>query len=194
MKKLILSLFISTILYSCEYVAKKIYGITDPQLETTESIRQYAQKMDLGIENVLVLNDYGQYKNMMENFNSAIPEAILFDAEGHQVSYKENKEDCNAGLFSTLPNLRKNTSLKKEDLILTDFQKNFLKLDGTPLSEIPKSDYYLFLNWAKFVGKLNKDHVKVWEEMAKKNKYVKIQVYNVNMDIQKKWNVKELPF
>jgi hypothetical protein len=42
--------------------------------------------------------------------------------------------------------------------------------------------------WTVWAGKLNKDHVKIWEDQARNNKNCKVKVIKVNMDMQEYWD------
>jgi hypothetical protein len=53
------------------------------------------------------------------------------------------------------------------------------------------ADFYLLIYWNVWTGKLNKDHVKIWEDLARENKNCKIKVIKVNLDIQEYWEPKE---
>lgn len=180
-------------LISCTAVLKTAYGITNPKLENKETLNKYIASIDLKKENSLVVNDKKNYKEVMADFQRSVPEAILFDREGNQLTYKEKNESCNAGLFATIPQLTANSTLEKTNgKNLKEFSSQLIDLNTKEaISNFPKADYYLFLNWAKFMGKLNKDHVKVWEDLAANNTNVKIAVYKVNMDFQDNWGLKE---
>jgi hypothetical protein len=58
--------------------------------------------------------------------------------------------------------------------------------------DLSDANYHVFIYWAKFAGKLNKDHVKVWENQALENTKTKIKVYKVNMDFQEHWGKETL--
>ncbi|SIS60808.1 hypothetical protein SAMN05421789_103195 [Kaistella chaponensis] len=183
------------ILTSCISIAKTIYGIKDPKIETKESIQKYANSIDMNSQNILLVKDKNAYKPMLQEFQRSIPEAVLFDSNGNRVTYKSNSQDCNAGLFATIPKLTPNTKLEQQSgKNLNDFTENLVNLNNNKVENLPKADFYLFLNWAKFMGKLNKDHVRIWEELAKNNKDVNIAVYKVNMDFLDTWDLKDKNF
>ena len=186
MKYLLVLLIFS---YSCNPIMKTIYGIKDPQVETKESLNKYMNSISMGSENNLVVNKKGKYNIVLDDFKKIIPESVLFDSTGKRLTYKKEEQDCNAGLFATIPELTINSSLKEEKgSNLEEFKSNLIYLDNEKsVGNLPKADFYLFISWARFVGKLNKDHVKVWEKLAKDNPNAKIIVFKVNMDMQKRW-------
>lgn len=116
----------------------------------------------------------------------------MFDKSGKELIYKETTESCNAGLFKVIPDLRKDSQLKAGEHNLQDLiSKYTLVIDDDPSEIIDDSDYYLLLDWAIFAGRLNKDHLLVWENLAKDNKNVKIKINKINIDFQESWGITE---
>jgi hypothetical protein len=62
---------------------------------------------------------------------------------------------------------------------------------GNAYKPLPPADFYILINWTVWTGKLNKDHVKVWEELARKNAAARIHVVKVNLDMQEYWDKKD---
>lgn len=183
--------FFLTFFQSCQTIAKRMYGIKNPKVENVASVEKYLTSIDLPVENNLFCKDMVAYQSVLHAFGRSLPEAILFNAAGKMVTYKKEKQDCNAGLFETIPGLTTNTNLQPvESSSIQKFITDLVDRNNASIKEVPKADYILFINWAKYMGKLNKDHVKVWEELANKNQNAKIKVYKINMDIMESWNVK----
>lgn len=186
MKKTFLLIAI-VLLISCKSIMKMSYGITEPKNENQKSLTNYLVSKKMNIDNILFVDTETSYIEYIKDFGS-VPEAKIFDTNGYPISYKKENQDCNAGLFSTIPELNLNSKLKPvEGKNLNEFLENLIDFNGNKVIELPKADFYLFISWAKFTGKLNKDHVKEWEELAAKNKSVKIKVYKVNLDLKEGW-------
>jgi hypothetical protein len=64
-------------------------------------------------------------------------------------------------------------------------------LKGNALKEQEAADFYVLINWVVWLGKLNNDHAKVWEDQARNNKNCKIKVIKVNHDFQQYWGKEE---
>jgi hypothetical protein len=176
---------------SCQTIGKKMYGIKKPKNETVESVEKYLTSIGVSIDNNIFTKNFNSYKIILKEFGNTLPEAVLFNSEGKKLIYKKNNQDCNAGLFETIPNLIKNaTELSIDSSNLSNFLYYLVDRNGNTITELPKADYYLFVNWAIYMGKLNKDHVKVWENLATKNDKAKINVYKINMDMMTNWDVK----
>ena len=74
------------------------------------------------------------------------------------------------------------------DFPLNNLPFGLYSLKGDSLGS-PKLDvsFHIFIFWAKFAGKLNKNHVKVWDNQATNNTKTSIRVYKINMDFQEHW-------
>lgn len=56
-------------------------------------------------------------------------------------------------------------------------------MDGSPITVDPNdADFTVFLDWARFMGRLNVDHVRVWERQAAANPNADIAVYKITFD------------
>ena len=63
--------------------------------------------------------------------------------------------------------------------------------NGDKLPPQEGADFYVLIYWTVWTGKLNKEKVKVWEDLARENKSSKIKVIKVNMDMQEYWEEEE---
>jgi hypothetical protein len=185
----ICSLFLLISLSSCSKIISNLYGIREPKIEKDITIFRYLKSKSMEESNIYKCKGKEEYKNVFNYFNNNFPEALIFDKNGNQLLYKLDKQDCNAGLFNVIPNLEKNNNLKFGKLKINDFKSKitpFNKSSKLFLNE--KTDYYLFINWAVFIGNLNVDHVKKWEKLAISNIKCKITVIKINMDLQEGWD------
>jgi hypothetical protein len=66
--------------------------------------------------------------------------------------------------------------------------KKNLDLNGNPLGRLESADFYVLIYWSVWTGKLNKVHVKVWEDAARNNQKSNIKVLKVNLDFQDHWD------
>jgi len=171
-------------------VLKLIYEIHDPAVENSQTILKAAQKYKLNTEALVVVAPQ-HFQSMLKAYNASIPDALILDRQGNYITYRITPQACNANLFSFIPALEKDgryTITGKTDL--QEEMRKFRDLKGNELGYTflnPHADYYVFISWATFIGKLNKDHVKVWEDLASGNLKANIQVINVNMDVQQWW-------
>jgi len=187
--KIYLFLFASVIfLNSCQLVLKTYYGIREPEVENEKSIVQYLKRKHIEANNIYTVNK-ADYIEIIEQIKG-VPEILIFDKNGRNIIYKE-KGQCNSYAFdfieqlSTGMTLKYNDSLKLDDCLLKlkDFEGK-----SVIISKNKDIDYYIFIFWVRYSGRLNKNHVKIWEEQAKKNARANIKVLKVNLDQQKWWN------
>lgn len=187
---LFIGIFIS-LTVSCTPIMKTLYGIKDPRVENKETLAKYLDGIGLGHEVVYIPSDMSLMPEVNEEFGRSVPEAVLFDSEGNRRTYKDSDQDCNAGLFATIPGMNKNTVLKSEkgaDFISFTRMLSSLE-DQSAFKMHERADYHLFISWTKYTGKLNKDHVREWVNLASTNDAVNIAVYLVNMDFQESWGL-----
>lgn len=170
-------------------VAKKMYGIKNPEVETKESLHSYARSINVDTAYILTV-DTSAFLGTMLRIGSSMPEAEIFNARGENLSYKAESQDCNAGLFSFIPHLKTDTTYHVKDKFTLAKQLQVLRdLDGNLMTnfDINGHDYFLFIYWTKWLGKLNKDHVREWIDLAASNKGVRIKVVALNLDFQSWW-------
>ncbi len=189
MKKKLIFIFSLLILVSCQPIMMKIYGIKDPDIENEKTITIKALKYDLDTSNIVTVNS----KDFLYVLNcQSIPEGAIYDRNGKYIEYRQTDTSCNAGLVQFIPSLNLNDKYNELDSsdLKTELNK-FRDLNGNLLKQHEPADFYLLIYWTVWTGKLNKDHVKIWEDLACDNKNCKIKVIKVNLDIQEYWEEQE---
>jgi hypothetical protein len=170
---------------SCQPIMLKLYGIKDPDVENAKSITKHANKYNLDSENIVTLNS-SDFLETLSKFG--IPEGSIFDKEGRYIEYRSADTSCNAGLFDFIPALKLNQPYQQpHHSTLAEEISKYRDINGGILAPLPAADFYLFLYYTVWSGKLNKDHVKIWEDLARANKNCHIHVVKVNLDIQEHW-------
>jgi len=173
---------------SCNAVLMKMYGIKDPDIETERSIKKKALKYGMDTTNIVTANAK-DFPVLMKG--QAIPDGAVFNSKGEYIEYRATDTSCNAGLFEFIPglnlmgsyNLTGKTTLEAELAKCRTFNGSAVPL--------PVADFYVLIYWTVWSGKLNKDHVKVWEDLAKNNKNCSVRVIKVNLDVQENWEEAE---
>jgi hypothetical protein len=185
MKHNMLLVIIMLMVSSCQPIMMKFYGIKKPDIENEKTITQKAKKFGLQSSNIVSVCS----ESFLQTLNGqSIPDASIYDHNGRYIEYRSTDSTCNAGLFAFIPNLRKDVSYNQPDS--TDLQTELLQLRDLKGNVLPKpqqADFYLMIYWSVWTGKLNKDHVKIWEDLAIANTNCKIEVILVNLDIQEYW-------
>lgn len=174
------------IFIGCQPIMMKLYGIKKPKEENKESIYKKANKLGLDTTNI-VSSTYEGFMKTLRKYR--IPDASLYDAHGKYIEYRSSDTACNAGLFDFIPTLKRGAVYNQPDSASLQTEwKSIRDLNGNPLKEPEQADFYLLIYWTIFTGKLNKDHVKIWEELAKANTNCRIKVIKVNLDVQSWWD------
>jgi len=188
MKNVFLILSILT-LASCQPIMKAIYGIKKPDIENQESITKKALKFGLDTTYIVSVTSK-DFPYVLKS--TSIPNAAIYDSNGKYIEYRQTDTSCNAGLFDFIPKLNLSGTYNKPDSSsLAEEWTKFRDLKGNTMSLPKNTDFYLLIYWNVWTGKLNKDHVKIWEDLARENKNCKIKVIKVNLDIQEYWEPKE---
>lgn len=189
MQKIMLLIAVLMSTASCQLIMKKMYGIKDPEVENEQSIVRKAQKYKLDTSNIVTISK-SDYSTSMKG--QQIPDCAFFDAEGNYIEYRQSDTSCNAGIFGFIPALTKEGAYNKTGkTTLSAELAKFRTLKGMPLSAMPEADFYVLIYWTVFAGKLNKDHVKIWEDLARENASCRIHVIKVNADLQEYWEKAE---
>lgn len=179
-------LLLMTTVTSCQPIVMKFYGIKKPDIENEKTITQTASKYGLKTTNIISVTS----NHFLETLNGqGIPDASIYDRNGKYIEYRSADSTCNAGLFSFIPTLSKDAVYHKPDSAdLKSEMTKFRDLRGNILMDPDPADFYLLIYWSVWTGKLNKDHVKIWEDLALANRRCKIEIIKVNLDIQEYWD------
>ncbi len=172
-------------LVGCKAIAMKMNGMTDPQLENAQTIREKAHAFGMDTTNIVTVHSK-DFPNELKR--SGIPDALIYDRNGNYIEYRATDTSCNAGLFQFIPDLKLNTTYNQPAAIsLDELWKKYRDLNGNMLAAVEPADFYVLIYWTAWSGKLNKDHVKIWEDLAKANTNCSIKVIKVNLDLQDYW-------
>ncbi len=188
LKKLLLFL-VPLLLSGCTFLIYKAYGIKNPGIENEKTLTKFLRKKHLRTDNFVTIKSEHFLRTLK---GKGIPDADFFDANGEYLEYRSTDSSCNAGVFGFIPKLGNETDYKRTGIksLQKEWDK-FLSPTGTPLPPLPKADYYMLIYWTAWSGRLNKDHVKVWEDSAMASTKAKIHVVKVNMDLQQYWDEKD---
>jgi hypothetical protein len=184
-KKLVVTLLISCTFYfsSCTKIILAIYGYHSPKQETKLTLLNYIDKKKMSVDNILFVKTESEWFKL----NKYGSDIICFDKNKNYYLYKDTLQ-CNAPAFmycehicnSEIPTGRINSGFKLDSLLsmTEDFGGNIPKASD--------DDYTIFIGWASWMGRLNSDHIKVWEESLLKSG-CKLKVYKLCLDPLKQW-------
>lgn len=189
MRNLIIILLSSLLLISCKPILMITYGIKNPKVENEKTITKKALKYELDTSNIVTVSSEHFLKTII---GMGIPEGAIYDRDGRYIEYRQTDTSCNAGLFQFIPALNlEDTYNQPDSLNLQGELDKFRDLKGNVLKQPEAADFYVLIYWTVWTGRLNKDHVKIWEDLAYNNKQCKIEVIKVNLDWQEYWDEQE---
>lgn len=189
-KLILLGFSISLLFTGCKPIMYTIYGIKKPAVESEKSIKDKAIKFSLDTSNIVTVSP-DEFLYVIQG--QGIPDGEIFDSNGHFINYRQTNTECNAGLFDFIPNLKTDTTyITNDSILLVEKIKKFRDFNGNMLEQIESADFYLLIYWTVWTGKLNKDHVKIWEDLANNNQNCDIRIIKVNLDMQDYWDEQKL--
>jgi len=174
---------------SCTPVAKLICGFRKPKQEDKESLTHYLNKKRIKADNILVFADSLSFYKRLRAVKD-LPQVRVFNREGMLVYFKDSTESCNGPAYDFTKTicLFSNSKLSSSKTLSSE-TKNLLTIDRLPaaISSGNDVDYFVFIYWARFEGRFNKNHVRVWENNLTNVHGCKVSVYKIDMDWQKAW-------
>lgn len=185
MRQALILLCAFVMLTSCQRIILTFYGIKQPNIEQRRTIVKKAHKLGLDTTNIVTLNS----SDFLSEFKGkGFPDCDIYDKNGRYIEYRETDSSCNAGLFQFIPDLRTDKEYKQpEHADLATVWKKLRDMNGNQLESPEPADFYVLMYWTVWIGRLNKDHVKVWEDLARNNTHCKVKVVKVNLDFQEYW-------
>lgn len=160
------------------------YDIHKPKQKTKNYLINYYRKKGLVTDNLLFVKNQEDWIKLTK-----LPgvDLICFNKNQEFFWYRDSTQ-CNAPGFnyseqicnSQVPIKRVNKNFKLDSLL--SFAECF---DGSS-PKIDSADYSVVITCARYSGRLNKDHIKVWEENLRKSN-CKVQIYKLCTDPLKEW-------
>jgi len=190
MKNKMVAVILLGVFSSCTPIIKLYYGYHEPKAEDSKSLTKYYNKKGIDPGNMLILSDSVKYYERFKEVQG-FPEIRVFNKEGYLVYYKDTAKLCNAPAYEFTESICNESNLKfNASKNLKSETNGLLNLNNVPLQITTDTvyDYYVFIYCARFIGRLNKDHVKVWQHNLENVKGCKVKYYLVDMDWQKSWS------
>ncbi len=181
---------------SCKFVLLKWYGVKQPKLEETASLNKFLQKKDIQNNQIYTFKNVDSLNSFYKS-GLGIPEAAFFNSAGLFIPYKETPASCNGGVKDFITDL-KDKAIQADTNFHIQKLLNQIETEKQPvaLADLPKTDFYMLMYWAKYLGKTN-GKILDWEkEIAKaRAKGLSITAIYVSCDYQKSWGIskKDIP-
>ena len=194
MRKLILLFVTASLFASCNPIMKTIAGVKTPKFTTTETAQKYLTKKGIQGKDVYLksLTDWSK----VVNGGIKIPAAVFFNREGQQVEFRATAKECVNDVTVFLGNIDTIDTLPvKEGMTLNQLLQHVADSNGKPITIDSNADAIVFINWATYMGKLNKT-VFEWTDIIQKipdtGSKLKVDYYLLNFDLLKHWEDKHL--
>jgi hypothetical protein len=190
-KMLCFSVLIFLLFNGCTSLVKLYYGITDPKAESPESLTRFLKRHHYPVETFFVFRDSASYLRMVKDphLKKYILSTMIIDPDFKKIATDSSRCQWSGGYL--IDHLKRDTVYPVETLL--DIEKLFSEIVAVPdpSTKLPargEFDFLVINTWAKFIGKMNE---RLFETIpsARKRKDLRILVINLNVDIQKSWNM-----
>jgi len=191
MKKHILLTLLFTLNISCNRITLIYYGVKNPKIETIESVKKYIKKQNISNYELIFFKNIDELNNFKKEFNELkVPDAYFFNQNGNYVPYKKNAKECNAHVDDFIIDLKNINNDNSNMNINLQSLNHFFVDDDNNNPKIVKGKTIVILSFAKFLGKVNKEHSFEWvKSLEEASKNIDLKVYLLNSDFMNFWDV-----
>lgn len=166
---------------------KILLGVKKPNVQSKQNIEKFLSR-NKSLDSTITLNKESFLHKIAQSSNY-FSKWELFDKNGNRIiPFDTNIRYCNGythSFFKELPNSQYSLDTMGNLFLDTVLTKGLTKLDRTRFEFIKseKSDYYLIIYWATFMGKYSSDLFEL-EKIARNNKLISISTLKINMDFK----------
>lgn len=193
MKKQLLLLVCIMLFASCKPVLKTLYGIKNPKLTTKEVAQNFLDKKKIEGK-VLYYKDAESY--ILAQKTITLPDAQFFNKEGALVEFRKTASECTNDVTVFLEGLNELEDLPlKKGMDLATLLKFTTDEKGNAVQPNADADMTAVINWATYMGRLNKtvfEWVEVLQQIEKEHKNINVDYYLLNLDMLESWEDVEL--
>lgn len=193
MKKQLLLLVCIMLFASCKPVLKTLYGIKNPKLTTKEVTQRFLDKKKLEGK---VLYYKGAESYILAQKTITLPDAQFFNKEGELVEFRNTASECTNDVTVFLEGLNELEDLPlKKGMDLATLLKFTTDEKGNVVHPNADADMTVVINWATYMGSLNKtvfEWVEVLQQIEKEHKNINVDYYLLNLDMLESWEDVEL--
>ena len=184
MKKILLyiTIFIGT--FSCS--SQKNISINF-KLENEESLNSYLTNNKVNVEkdDSYILKDFKSFANFNNSDRLQIPEILFFNSQGYLVKNRFNNNECT----QVINDIEKINSLEfDKNVKIQDWFDNIKPLYNGLKNN---NEYYVIINWAIYVDKINKQSFSWYNELKKSTSKSKVNCILLNLDVMENWNLND---
>lgn len=184
MKKTLLLITAFFILQSCS--TQKNIAIAF-KIENKETLNSFLLENDLNVDNndLYTIKDFTSFVYFNNTDKLQVPEILFFNSDGYLVKNRFNNNECS----QVINDIQKINSLEfDKNITINELLKNI-----TPVykNSTETKKYYVVINWAKFVGKINKQSFDWYNDLKKSSSNTNVNCILLNLDVQENWNINE---
>jgi hypothetical protein len=181
-----------TAISSCNLFYKTVFGIKDPKMETYSSINKYSATLGIDSSDIVFSKDSTSYYQLNRAFMGS-PEIVVFNSHNKFRPYKSDSIACNASVDTILKRIcsidqisivHKSLDYNYFVSLLDDHNRALENSNSTPY------DYIVFVDYAKYFHKVNKNHIPGWKlALNGHHGSCSSKMIFVNLDYLESWNI-----
>jgi hypothetical protein len=179
---------------SCVPIARLSFGMSRPKEETPQTLKKFLDKNKYPLTDHYLLKDSSEYIRVMNDtvFSKFLFRTVLFTGDFRRIEADTSRCQWSGGY--AIEHLKKDSAYSCTDLF--SFSKLYTSIrplfDSIALPDIKQGEFdFIAVNtWARFIGKLNERIFSV-DGAVKKRPDLKILVINLNLDMQKVWQLRK---
>ncbi|GAB4490445.1 MAG: hypothetical protein OHK0019_09340 [Saprospiraceae bacterium] len=183
-----LILLLCLLFCACQPIARLIYGVKKPREVSTQKIEKKAVELDIDTSALFAIRS--EYYPKVINEVKSFPNIRIYDKAGNMYNYRENPEECKSTADDFIQNLRLDSAynyVNDSSFFRLPLQLEGLRGEQFNIEALREADFYAFIFWATFLGKMNKDNVIPRTRLAKENRRAKIHLIYISCDLRDEW-------
>jgi len=187
MKKIISYAFVFLALSSCAVRFKRIVDF-EMKIENQNSLETYLNEFGIETEHLYTLKDIFAFKEFHFTGKLNFTDVLFFNSDGYLVKNRFNKGECS----QVINEIEQINSAEFEKNTKVDYWLKYIKpIKQSSIETEGEKEYTVIINWAKFIGKYNKQSFEWYNELKNSPSYSKINVIFLNLDIQEDWELSQ---
>jgi hypothetical protein len=193
MKKILIIMTFAFTAISCNKMYLALNGIKKPRFESIESVNAKLAQYSAGYLRINAIPaDSASFVEFLKIMRG-LPSNLVFNREG-MLMLPEDTGYCAGRAMEFALKLGDAMKDSVTDRIrLQDLSKLVLSTGKDVDLDPTKYDYSMVIFWTNFLGNANLNVFQIMEEMRQRSE-LKINYVLINMDVQKSWGMKKIPY
>lgn len=174
---------------SCKPILYTVYGIKKPRQVSTAHISKKAARLNLPPDALYGIRQ--EKYPIIINRIGILPNVFIYDKYHRALNWQSTEDECMSRVDNFIAQLKSDSSANlKPDTTFCTAENELVGLyDGKPFSvqALPQADYYIFVYWATYLGRLNREYLTDWLTATQQNHHASFHFIFISGDLRKEW-------